>query len=100
MLILSALSDGARHGYGIGERLRERSGGAFVVRDAALYKALRRLESRGWVESHWGLSGNNRKARFYRLTRRGRSQLRREADAFARYVDAVFRIVTPTMREA
>lgn len=100
MLILRTLAWQPQHGYGISEWLRTQSAGAFDVQDAALYKALRRLESRGWVDSHWGLSDNNRRARFYRLTRTGRAQLRAEKAAFEEYVRAVFDVMDPSAGEA
>ena len=72
LLVLKALSWDARHGYAVATWIRERSHEAFLVEEGALYPALHRLERRGWVESEWGLSDNNRKAKYYRLTSRGR----------------------------
>lgn len=89
LLVLKALSWDTRHGYAVATWIRERSAEAFLVEEGALYPALHRLERRGWVESEWGLSENNRKAKFYRLTSRGRSQLRAEVSLWERYVSAV-----------
>src|SRR4051812_40877508 len=79
-LVLKTLTWGARHGYGIARWIRQTSGDALIVEDKALYVALHRLEERGWVESDWGLSENNRRAKFYQLTAAGRRQLRAERD--------------------
>lgn len=93
LLVLKALSWGSRHGYAVSTWIRERSDDAFLVEEGALYPALHRLERRGWLESEWGLSENNRKAKFYRLTAKGRTQLRAEASQWARYVSAVGRVL-------
>src|SRR5262245_57120327 len=79
LLVLGALASGATHGYGVATRVRDRSAGALEVEDAALYQALHRLERRGFVAAEWGLSDNNRKARFYELTSDGRKRLRQDA---------------------
>jgi transcriptional regulator len=93
MLVLRALARRDMHGYGISEWLRERTDGALEIGDAALYKAVRRLEARGWVEAEWGSSENNRRARYYSITPKGRGQLRTESRAFRRYVDMVFHVL-------
>ena len=93
LLILHTLSKGESHGYGISQSIRERTGGRIAVQDAALYQALRRLEGRGWVDAEWGLSDNNRKARYYRLTASGRKQLRVEVEEWKRYAEAVFMVI-------
>jgi transcriptional regulator len=93
LLVLKALSWDAGHGYAVATWIRERSDDAFLVEEGALYPALHRLERRGWVESEWGLSENNRKAKFYRLTGRGRAQLRAEVSHWDRYVSAVGRVL-------
>lgn len=98
LLVLKALSWGTRHGYAVATWIRDRSGEEFLVEEGALYPALHRLERRGWVESEWGLSENNRKAKFYRLTGRGRMQLRTEVSLWARYVSAVERVLRPAER--
>jgi PadR family transcriptional regulator PadR len=98
LLVLRALSWNAAHGYAVATWIRERSGDEFLVEEGALYPALHRLERRGWVESEWGLSENNRKAKFYRLTSKGRAQLRAEVSLWTRYVSAVDRVLRPTDR--
>jgi PadR family transcriptional regulator, regulatory protein PadR len=100
VLILRTLRGGALHGYGVAEWLRERTGGRLQVQDAALYQALRRLEERGLVEAEWGLSENNRRARYYMLTAAGRRQLKRQTAAWRSYAEAVFRVLDPVPGEA
>ena len=78
LLILKAVSLGKLHGYGVLLRLQQISGGALQVQQGALYPALYRLEHQGLIESEWGTSENNRRAKFYRLTRAGRKQVERE----------------------
>lgn len=99
LLILRALAIEAMHGYGVSEWIRDRTDGVLVMQDAALYQALRRLEERGLVEAEWGLSENNRRARYYRLTSLGRRQLKTETADWCRYTDAVFRVLEPMQRE-
>jgi PadR family transcriptional regulator len=89
LLVLGALSSGAMHGYGVATLVRERSAGTLAIEDAALYQALHRLERKGLVAAEWGLSDNNRRARFYALTTEGRRQLRAEAATWRRYAKAV-----------
>jgi PadR family transcriptional regulator len=79
VLVLKALALGPQHGYGICAWLRARTDGDLDVEDGALYQALHRLEHKGWIDAEWGVSENNRRARFYRLTRVGRSQFQKEA---------------------
>jgi PadR family transcriptional regulator PadR len=93
LLILKALSWGAQHGYAVSRWIRERSQGALGLEDAGLYQALHRLEQRRWVTATWGLSENNRRARFYELTAEGRAQLRAEAGSWRQYAAAVFRVL-------
>ncbi len=93
VLVLKTLSWGPRHGYAVARWIRETSDGAIQVEDRALYVALHRLEARGWLASEWGLSENNRRAKYYRLTADGRAQLGRKADVWTRYATAVFRIL-------
>ena len=99
VLILRTLQASPTHGYGISRWIRERTGGVLQVQDAALYKALRRLEERGWVDADWGVSENNRRARYYRLTRAGRRHLEREASVWRRYAQAVFTVLDPLPEE-
>jgi transcriptional regulator len=90
LLILRALSVQATHGYGVARWIERATGDALQIEEGSLYPALYRLERRGWIESEWGFSENNRRARFYSLTRKGKQQLAAEADAFARFATAVF----------
>lgn len=92
-LVLKTLSWGPRHGYAVAAWIRDASDGTILVEDRALYVALHRLEERGWVAASWGVSENNRKARYYELTAAGRRQLRRKADDFTAYAQAVFKIL-------
>lgn len=93
LLVLRTLAWGPRHGFAIAKWIRTNSDDAILVEDRALYLALHRLEERGLVESDWGLSENNRRARFYQLTRAGKKQLEVRAEHWARYAEAVFRIL-------
>ena len=90
-LLLKTLKWGPRHGYGIARWIRETSQETLVVEDRALYLALHRLEDRGLIESAWGLSDNNRRARYYQLTAQGRAELRAESMPRARYGEARLR---------
>jgi PadR family transcriptional regulator len=78
MLVLKALSLGPMHGFGIGQRIRQLAEDMLTVEEGTLYPALYRIEERGWIKSEWGASENNRRARFYKLTRAGRKQLQVE----------------------
>lgn len=89
VLILKTLNCGEMHGYAISRWLHERTAGVLVLKDAALYQALHRLQEQGLIESEWGASENNRRARFYRLTRTGRARLSSESATWMRYADAV-----------
>ncbi|HEX6314963.1 MAG TPA: PadR family transcriptional regulator [Gemmatimonadaceae bacterium] len=91
VLILKALSWGPRHGYEVAEWIRAVSEEELLVEEGPLYTALHRLERRGLLAGEWGYSENNRKARFYQLTRSGRAQLRTEVSGWERYVRAVTR---------
>ena len=93
VLILKALTGGARHGYDIARAIREGTDGALGVEDAALYQALHRMERRGWIDAEWGLSENNRRAKFYALTPTGRKQLRARASVIRAYASAVFKLL-------
>lgn len=93
ILVLKSLTGGPRHGYSVASWIKEVSDEELLVEEGALYPALHRLERRGWVVSEWGLSENNRRAKFYRLTARGREALRRESSSWDRYVDAVTRVM-------
>ena len=93
ILVLKTLSWGPKHGYAVARWIRDTTDGTIVVEDRALYVSLHRLEERGYVESEWGLSDNNRRARFYQLTAAGRRQLRAETQAWTAYANAVFLIL-------
>lgn len=100
LLILRTLSWQPMHGYGISRWIRQRTEEELDLQDAALYQALRRMERKGWVEAEWGLTETNRRARFYKLTPRGREQLEREVSTWRRYTDAVARVLAPVAGEA
>ena len=89
LLILKTLALKAEHGWGIGERVQQVSGGALQIQQGSLYPALHRLERRGWIKAQWGSSENNRRARFYQLTPRGRRQLAEEESAWQKLTAAV-----------
>ena len=93
VLIMKTLSWRPMHGYAVSKWIRERTDGVLGVEDAALYQALHRLERRGWIESEWGLSENNRRAKYYQLTPEGRRQLRAEVSTWQRYAAAVSRVL-------
>ena len=95
VLILKTLAWTPLHGYGISVWLRDRTNGELVLEDAALYQALHRLERRGSIASEWGVSENNRKAKYYHLTAAGRQQLRSEVSEIRRYVAALFKVLEP-----
>ncbi len=93
ILILKTLTQGPHHGYGISAWIRSRTDGDLGIEDAALYQALHRLEHRGLVISEWGLSDNNRRAKFYEITSKGRHQLVEESATWQRYARAVFTVL-------
>jgi PadR family transcriptional regulator, regulatory protein PadR len=95
VLVLRTLAWQPMHGYAISRWIRERTKGVLEIEDAPLYKALHRLERDECVAAEWGLSENNRRARYYRLTPRGRARLRAEESAWRTYVEAVFRVLEP-----
>src|SRR4051794_31813021 len=95
LLILRTLVFGPQHGQGIARAIVQTSEDALLVDHGSLYPALRRLETRGWIEAVWGVSKNNRKARFYELTEAGRAQLVRETDEWRRMVAAIGRVLGP-----
>jgi PadR family transcriptional regulator, regulatory protein PadR len=89
LLVLKALLAGERHGLGIARRIEQVTRGAFVVKPGSLFPALHRMEEAGWLSSSWGESENNRRAKYYRLTRAGRRQLKAETDEWARIAVAI-----------
>ena len=94
-LILKTLSWGPRHGYAITRWLRETSGDAIQVEEGSLYPALYRMEHRGWIAAEWGTSELGRKAKFYRITGRGRRHLASETQQWARLAAAVSKVLLP-----
>jgi PadR family transcriptional regulator, regulatory protein PadR len=95
MLILKTLSLGVMHGYGIAQHIRTVSGEVLHVEEGSLYPALQRLQLQGLVESEWGHSVNNRRARYYRLTRAGRKALGEAESSFERLIGAITRVMKP-----
>jgi transcriptional regulator len=93
MLILKALSLGPLHGYGIGQRIMQMSQDALRVEEGSLYPALYRIERQGWITAEWGVSENNLRAKFYKLTRAGRKQLQIEEENWERLAGAVFKVL-------
>lgn len=93
MLILKALTWGSMHGYGIAEWLERTSETALVVEEGSLYPALHRLAKRGWVKAEWGLSENNRRAKYYTLTAEGRRQLANETKSWERFTQVVGKVL-------
>lgn len=89
LLILRTLTGGAMHGWGLAQRIALLSKDVLAVNQGSLYPALHRLEHQGWIESEWGVSENNRQAKFYRLTREGRRQLADETEYWTRFTTAV-----------
>ena len=89
LLVLKALTWGPSHGYAISQWIGDRTHGTLAIEDAALYKALHRLEDAGAIEAEWGLSENNRRARYYQLTAAGRRALRAESESWRQYAAAV-----------
>ena len=93
ILILKTLVEGPEHGFGVSRSIRDRTDGVLEVEDAALYQALHRMERKGWVESEWGLSENNRRAKYYQITRAGARRLQEETSSLRAYVQALFKVL-------
>lgn len=89
LLVLRTLAGGPLHGYAIARRIKQASSEVLDVEEGSLYPSLNRMLVKGWLEAEWGISDNNRRARFYTLTREGRKQLERETASFERLVDAI-----------
>ena len=89
LLILKTLAVGPQHGWGISQRIQQISDNVLRVNQGSLYPALQRLQQRGWIESEWRITENNRRAKYYRLTATGRRAVGTETDSWRRYVDAV-----------
>ncbi len=96
VLILKTLSPGAMHGWGIAQRIQQLSQEVLEVNQGSLYPALHRLEQKGWIQAEWGSSENNRRARFYTMTRAGRRQLAEETESWQRFATAVGRVLAAT----
>ena len=95
LLILKTLTWGPRHGYAVASWIRDTTDDRLQIEEGALYTALHRMEKRAWLESEWGLSENNRRARYYRITRSGRQQLRAQESSWRRYAEAVAKVLEP-----
>jgi transcriptional regulator len=95
MLVLQTLALGPAHGYQIARLIAQRSDAFFQVEQGSLYPAMNRLEDRGWVDSYWATSENNRRARYYRLTPKGRRQLEHEASRWGQLVRAIGLVMRP-----
>ncbi len=93
VLVLKTLLSRPRHGYGVAQWIRETTDDALNIEDGALYTALHRMEKRKWLSSDWGLSENNRKAKYYRLTSAGRKQLQTGTRDWTQYAEAVFKVL-------
>ena len=100
LLILRTLVLGSRHGQGIARLIQQQSEDVFLVDHGSLYLALQRLEEKGWVTAKWGISENNRKARFYTLTAKGRAQLNDKTSEWRKIARAMARILDPEESEA
>lgn len=93
LLILKTLTWGPMHGYAVARWISDTTDDDLQIEEGALYTGLHRMEKRGWIESEWGVSENNRKAKYYHLTAGGRKQLRSQTDSFTRYARAVFKVL-------
>jgi PadR family transcriptional regulator PadR len=93
MLVLKTLTTGPLHGYNIADRIQQLSSDVIKVEEGSLYPALHRMERRGWILSDWGYSENNRRAKFYRMTRAGRRQLESELSTWSRISRAISSVV-------
>jgi transcriptional regulator len=95
LLILRTLSFGPQHGWGISERVQQVSSDVLRIQQGSLYPALHRLERKSWIKARWGTSENNRRAKYYELTKKGRRQLEVEQDAWKRVTAAVAQVLEP-----
>jgi PadR family transcriptional regulator PadR len=94
VMVLKTLTWGRMHGYGIGRWIEQQGGDALRIEEGSLYPALYRLERKGWIEAQWGLSEKNRRAKYYRLTAKGRAALRANLSLWADFAAAVGRVLT------
>jgi transcriptional regulator len=95
LLILRTLALEAQHGWGISERVQQMSSDALRIQQGSLYPALHRLQRRGWIKARWGASENNRRAKYYELTPKGRKQLATERESWERLTAAVAQVLGP-----
>ena len=93
VLVLKTLSWGPLHGYAISQLIQQQTDDALLLEEGALYPALYRMEAKGWIESEWGVSDNNRRAKYYQLTAGGRRRLRTETEIWNRYAVAVHKVL-------
>lgn len=93
MLVLKTISWGPRHGYAVAQWIRQTTDGSLSIEEGALYTSLHRMEKRKWIESEWGLSENNRRAKYYQLTKAGRAQLAARAERWTMYAAAVHKVL-------
>jgi transcriptional regulator len=100
LLIMRTLRAGRQHGQGIARAIQEQSEDVLLVEHGALYPALQRLEAKGWISAEWGTSSNNRKARFYTLTKEGRKQLVQETSRWKTLAIAIARVLGPEGQES
>jgi PadR family transcriptional regulator, regulatory protein PadR len=100
LLVLKTLTLGPQHGWGISQRIEALSGEAFAVNQGAIYPALQRLRARGWITAQWGVTEQNRRARYYRLTAAGARQLEREVEWWRRVVAGVDGVLAAGRTEA
>jgi PadR family transcriptional regulator PadR len=100
LLILKTLTWGPLHGYAIASAIRRQTDEALLVEEGALYPALYRMQAKAWIEAEWGLSENNRRAKYYQLTLEGRRHLRSEVKTWKAYADAVAKVLQATQLPA
>ena len=93
LMVLRVLETGENHGWGISQRIQQISQDVLRINQGSLYPALHRLEAQGWIDAEWGSSDNNRRAKYYRLTRAGRRQLAEETENWARISEAIGRVL-------
>jgi len=96
VLVLKTLESGSHHGYAIAEWIRETTDATLQIEDGALYNSLHRMEKRRWLDSRWGVSENNRRAKYYRLTAKGQRQLEQSTSAWNSYAEAVSKVLSST----
>ncbi|HAH46215.1 PadR family transcriptional regulator [Gimesia sp.] len=99
MLILKSLLSQSRHGYGVAKWIQVTTRGALEIEEGSLYPALHRMQKRGWIQSEWGLSESNRRAKYYELTPVGRAQLKTEVQSWSQLVDAISLVLKSNLAE-